>query len=162
MTNEIRPAVQLTMYELVFPSDLNAHQTMFGGRVVALMDKCAGLCASRWARSVMVTASIDAIQFGVPIKQGQMVELSGDVVFVGNTSCVVKTVVHSQDLVSGTRRYCCQGYFTRVAIDSDGKPAALPQIPVESDTARREWQTARSIKQALLERRRQTEEHETV
>jgi acyl-CoA hydrolase len=110
----------------------------------------------------MVTASIDAIQFGVPISQGQMVELRGDVVYTGHTSCVVKTVVYSQNLISGERRYCCQGYFTMVAIDAGGRPAAVPRIPVETEEARQEWETAQEIKNTLLERRRRMSEPGTV
>lgn len=154
MERETRPAENLNMFELVFPSDLNAHGTMFGGRVVALMDKCAGLCVGRWSRRTPVTASIDAIQFGIPIRQGQMVEIEARVVYVGNTSCVVRVEVHAQELQSADRFFCCEGYFTMVCLDSSGTPVTLPQIPVESAAEQREWETAKEIKERMLARRR--------
>jgi acyl-CoA hydrolase len=154
MEREVRPAENLKMFELVFPSDLNAHGSMFGGKVVALMDKCAGMCVGRWSRRTPVTASIDAIQFGIPIRQGQMVEADARLSFVGNTSCVARVEVYAQDLQSADRFFCCEGYFTMVCLDANGKPTQLPLIPVETDEQREEWETARSIKERLLERRR--------
>lgn len=153
MNREIRPADPLSMFELVFPSDLNAHHTMFGGRVVALMDKCAGMCVGRWAHKTPVTASIDAIQFGVPIEQGQMVEIVARIVFVGRTSCVVLVRVYAQDIQSGSKEYCCEGYFTMVCLNEHGKPVEIPMIPIESEQQQQEWNNAREIKNNLLKRR---------
>ena len=154
MAREIRPAEEIRMFELVFPSELNANGSMFGGKVVALMDKCAGLCAARWSHRVQVTASIDAIQFGIPIRQGQMVEVVAKVVYVGNTSCVVRVEVYAQEMYSAERAYCCEGYFTMVGLDENGKPAPLPLIPLESETDQAEWDAAHEIKERMLARRR--------
>jgi len=151
---EVRRAEPLTMYELVFPGDLNSHGTMFGGRVMAQMDKCAGMCVRRWGQVIPVTASIDAIQFCTPIHQGQMVQTRARIVFVGNTSCMVKVTVYADDLESGMDHFCCEGYFTMVAMDAQGRPARLPMIPMED---REEWETAAAIKQAMLERRQRAQ-----
>ena len=154
---EERRAEPLTMYELVFPSDLNSHGTMFGGRVMAQMDKCAGMCVRRWAHLTPVTASIDAIQFCAPIHQGQMVETTARVVYVGRTSCMVKVAVYADDTETGAKHFCCEGYFTMVGVDADGKPGMLPTFPVESAEEKAEWEIAAKIKQAMLERRRQAQ-----
>lgn len=146
-------AAPLTMFELVFPGDMNALGTMFGGKVIALMDKCAGLCAGRWCHRITVTASIDAIQFTAPIRQGQMVEALARVIHVGVTSCLVEVDVHATDLQSGDRYFCCTGYFTMVALDSHGKPARLPRIPVVTDQERADWKRGAAIKADLLKRR---------
>jgi len=148
-----RAAEPLTMHNQVFPNDLNPHGTMFGGFVVAMMDVCAGLCVMRWCNRVAVTASIDAIQFHSPIRQGQMVEVVARVVYVGNTSCVVKTMVFAHDLLSSDRFYCCEGYFTMVGVDAHERPAQLPLIPLESEQERQEWAHAKEIKEAMLKRR---------
>ena len=150
---QTRAAEPLTMYELVFPSDLNAHGSMFGGRVVALMDKCAGMCSGRWATMTVVTASIDAIQFGTPIRQGQMVEIVSEVVYVGTSSCVVQVKVFSQNLEDTKKVYCCEGYFTMVGVSSLGEPVELPLLPVQSEEEKRKWETAKTIKKAMLARR---------
>ena len=157
-----KPCESLQMFELVFPGDMNAHGTMFGGRVVALMDKCAGLCVGRWAHRTPVTASIDAIQFGIPIRQGQAVEFRSQVVYVGSSSCVVRVEVYAQDIQSGDRYYCCEGYFTMVCLDSSNRPVILPLIPVESEAERLEWEVGKGIKERMLARRDASKGKSTV
>ncbi len=150
---DTRAAEPLTMYEIVFPGDLNPNGVMFGGKLVALMDICTALCVSRWSRRPCVTASIDAIAFNSPIRHGQMVELTARVVYVGNTSCVAFCSVHAQDITTGDRFYCCEGYFTIVGLDSNSKPTLLPMIPVDSDSEKLEWEHAKLIKEQMLARR---------
>jgi acyl-CoA hydrolase len=150
---ETRVAEPLTMHEIVFPSDLNPHGTMFGGKVVAVMDICATLCASRWSNRPVVTASIDAIQFSAPIRQGQMIEVTARMVYVSRTSCVAKVEVRATDLQTGDSFECCEGYFNIVAVDTHGKPVGLPMLAVETDEQRAEWELAKEIKETLLARR---------
>jgi len=151
---EVRRAEPLTSYELVFPGDMNARGTMFGGKVVAMMDKAAGMCVGRWANRLVVTASIDAIQFEAPIQQGQMIEAAARVLYVGRTSCVVRVAVTAHDLQSGARVRCCAGYFNMVGLDSDGRPTPLPLIPVESEEEQRDWEAGRAVHEAMLARRK--------
>ena len=132
---------------------LTDHGTMFGGLVVALMDKCAGLCVARWSGRVSVTASIDAIQFKTPIRQGQMVEAVARVIFVSRTSCVVRVQVFAHNLQAGLKEFCCEGYFNMVGIDPDGHPALLPLIPHETPEEQADWEHGAEIHAAMLARR---------
>lgn len=150
---EVRRAMPLETFEVVFPEDLNPMNTMFGGAVVALMDKAAGIVVSRWARRTAVTASIDAIQFLAPLRQGQLVQILAEVVYVGRSSCIARVDVWANDISTGDRDFCCEGYFTMVSLDSNFKPEALPLIPIETPEQEQEWENARQIKQAMLERR---------
>ncbi|MCB1187783.1 acyl-CoA thioesterase [bacterium] len=154
-TREIRRAEPLETFEVVFPQDLNPMNTMFGGAVVALMDKAAGIVVSRWARRIAVTASIDAIQFLTPLRQGQMIEIHAQVAYVGKSSCMARVQVWGNDIGSGDRHFCCEGFFTMVSMDSNFRPVALPMIPVETEEEKQLWDYARQIKQAMLERREQ-------
>lgn len=154
----VKRAEPLTTFEQVFPSDLNPHGTMFGGLVVALMDKCAGLCVARWSGRVSVTASIDAIQFKTPIRQGQMVEAVARVIFVSRTSCVVRVQVFAHNLQAGLKEFCCEGYFNMVGIDPDGHPALLPLIPHETPEEQADWEHGAEIHAAMLKRRGRNED----
>ena len=42
----------------VFPGDTNALDTLFGGRLMAIMDTAAGMAASQYAHNVFVTVSV--------------------------------------------------------------------------------------------------------
>lgn len=154
---EMKRAEPLTMNELVFPGDLNSHGTMFGGHVVAMMDKCAGLCVARWSCRTVVTASIDAIQFTAPIKQGEMVEATAGVIYVHHTSCVVRVRVYSYNLQAGVKTFCCEGYFNMVGVDENNHPAELPLIPVASAEEQADWQYGAEFHAAMLKRRGRAE-----
>jgi acyl-CoA hydrolase len=155
---EVRPAPPLTTYQMVFPGDLNSGGVMFGGKVIALMDLCAGMCVSRWARRAAVTASIDAIQFRAPVRQGQMIEVTARIIYVGNTSCVAHCRVTAQNVVTGDACFTCEGYFTMVCLDENARPVGLPLIPVETPEQQRDWEVAAGIKAQLLARREATRE----
>jgi acyl-CoA hydrolase len=156
---ELRPALPLHTYEMVFPGDLNSGGIMFGGKVIALMDVCAGMCVARWAHRPAVTASIDAIQFRAPIRQGQMIEVGARIVYVGVTSCIVHCTVTAHNHITGSACFTCEGYFTMVCTDENGRPTLLPMIPVESAEAQRGWDHAHRIKQQLLARREAEKEN---
>ena len=108
--------------EFVFPHDTNPLGTLFGGTLVAWMDKAAAFAAIRRARGSVVTAAIDGLTFQVPIRQGDMVELLGEVESVGRTSLRVRVQVWRESPHGGSRELATVGRFTMVAIGADGRP----------------------------------------
>ncbi len=115
------------MIEMVFPEQTNHLGTLFGGQALAMMDKAAFIAASRYARRAVVTASSERVDFHVPVRQGQLVELLARVVATGRTSITVETQLFSEDLLTGERKLCTTGRFVLVAVDADGnKSAVLP------------------------------------
>lgn len=111
---------------MVFPNDTNAHGTIFGGTLVAWMDKVAAYAAIRRAHSPVVTAAIEGIEFTVPIHQSKLVEVYARVERVGRTSMHVRVEVSRESPATGTRSLCTVGHFTMVAVDADGRPKAVP------------------------------------
>ena len=112
--------------ELVFPTHTNHLGTLFGGTLVAWMDKAAAFAAIRRAQSTVVTVSVEDIEFKTPIKQGEMVELVARVDRVGLTSLRTRVEVYREDPMRAHRELCTTGYFTLVALDGDGKPKPVP------------------------------------
>ena len=80
-------------WEIVFPNDTNPHGTMFGGKMMAVMDKIAAIAAARYAERAVVTASTEAIIFKRPVKVGDRIQVLARVVWTGTTSMVVKVDV---------------------------------------------------------------------
>ncbi len=118
--------------ESVFPTDTNPRGRLFGGTLVAWMDKVAGYAAMRRARNVVVTASIQEIVFRVAVEVGDLVELIARVESVGRTSLKVRVDVFREDAVRNTRELCTTGLFTMVSVDEHGVPLAVP--PEEATT----------------------------
>lgn len=113
------------IWEIVFPDHTNHLGTLFGGQALAWMDKAAFVAATRFARRTVVTARSEQVDFHVPVRQGQLVEVVARVAEVGRSSMQVDVELHAEDPLAGTRRLCTRGRFTMIALDGEGRPAAV-------------------------------------
>ena len=113
--------------EIVFPTNTNSYGTLFGGHALSLMDRLAFIVASRYARKTVVTASSEKIEFRTPVKEGDLIELVGRIVRVGNTSITVDIDMYSENLLTGERSLSTTGEFVMVAVGEDGRPTPVPQ-----------------------------------
>ena len=121
--------MEARVLQSVFPTDTNPRGRLFGGQMVAWMDKAAGYAAMRHARNVVVAAAIEGIEFRVPVQQGDLVELVARVESVGTTSMRVLVEAFREDPISDTRELCTSGYFVLVAVDDAGSPVPVPPLP---------------------------------
>lgn len=139
MTRPSRPAKE-SMHEtsaLMMPGDSNNLGHVFGGVILAHMDKAAAVSALRHARNPVVTLSIDRVDFREPIHVGDLVVLKTAVNFVGRTSMEVGVRVECEDLVTGLRRHTNTAFLTFVSIDRNGRPVEVPSLVAETDEEKR-------------------------
>jgi acyl-CoA hydrolase len=141
--------------EIVLPSHTNQLGNIFGGQLMAWIDVTAAIAASRHARAVCVTASMDALQFLAPIKLGQHVTLLASVNFTGRTSMEVGVRIDSENPASGERTHVATSYLTFVAIDEHGVPREVPPILPETVAEKRRWEHARTRRAARLALKKQ-------
>jgi len=120
------------MTELVLPEDSNPHGNVFGGRVVALIDKCAAIAAMRHCRSEVVTVSLDSVEFRTPVKVGEMLLLHGRLNAVFRSSVEVEVRVDSEHPLTGERKLTTRAFVTFVAVGPDGRPVEVPPLLAES------------------------------
>lgn len=127
MRSEVATAspLEARLWEIVFPDHANHLGTLFGGQALAWMDKAAFIAATRYARSTVVTARSEQVDFHVPVRQGQLVELVARIVEVGRRSMQVEVELHTEDPHAGTRHLCTRGRFVMIALDANGKPAPV-------------------------------------
>jgi acyl-CoA hydrolase len=114
-----------SLIEIVYPEDTNSQGTLFGGHALSLMDRLAFIVASRFARKAVVTACSEKVEFRSPVKQGELVELTGEVIRVGRTSLRLRIDMVREDLLSGDRSLCTTGEFVMVAVDDEGRPTPI-------------------------------------
>jgi uncharacterized protein (TIGR00369 family) len=112
--------------EMVFPEHANHYGTLFGGNALSLMGKAAFVAATRRARTAVVMASSERIDFHVPVRVGELVELDARVARVGRSSMTVEVEVTAEALLTGERRLAMRGSFEMVAVDAGGRPIAIP------------------------------------
>ncbi|MBC7556807.1 MAG: acyl-CoA thioesterase [Chryseobacterium sp.] len=113
------------VFKVVFPNTTNHHNTMFGGKVMEMMDEVAFMTATRFARKSFVTVSCDRIDFKKPIPADTLIELIGQVKYVGNTSLKVHVEIFVEEMYADKREKSVSGDFTLVAVNSEKKPSPI-------------------------------------
>ena len=129
-------ASSVEMNEIVLPQHANALGTAFGGVIMSWIDICAAMAAQRHARAVVVTASMDQLDFAAPIKVGHVVCLRARVNYVARTSMEVGVRVESEDMLTGERRHAASAYLTFVALDAAGAPRPVRPLAPETEVER--------------------------
>ena len=134
--------------EIVLPNDANSLGNILGGKVMQLIDIVGAIAAHRHCRTLLVTASVDNLDFVHPIKVGQLIALRAFVTRTFHTSLEVEVNVFLEDGLTGERRQTSSAFVTYVAVDQDGRPTKVPPIvPVTAEEKRR-------FREALARRRR--------
>ncbi len=148
-------ASQTTMTELMMPHMANALGNVFGGVILALVDRVAAAAAIRHARGPCVTVSVDRVDFRQPIHVGELVIARASVNFVGRTSLEVGVRIEAENLVTGLRRHTNSCFVTFVAIDRNEKPRPVPAVLPETDDQRRRYDAAQRRRKLRADERRE-------
>src|ERR1700689_954028 len=93
---------QSEMAEIVLPNDANPLGALLGGRLMHWIDLAGAMAAHRHARSYAVTASVDHIDFLVPVRVGDLVILRSSVNRVFHTSMEVGVKVFVENYIADT------------------------------------------------------------
>jgi acyl-CoA hydrolase len=148
---------QSEMAEIVLPNDANPLGDLAGGRLMHWIDLAGAMAAHRHSRNYVVTASVDHIDFLVPVKVGDLVILRSSVNRVFHTSMEVGVKVFVENYIADTAQHVASAYLTFVAIDGAGEHLKVVPVIPETDEERRRYDDAgrrREIRRSELERRR--------
>lgn len=130
------------MTQLIFPYDVNMHQTLMGGKLMYLMDVCAVISATKLCHSRVVTISVDSLTFKAPIHLGNMLYIESKVTRSFRTSMEVKLLVFSEDILTQQKTKTNYAYFTIGAVDEHLKPMPVPSIVPETEEEKIEYESA--------------------
>ncbi len=145
---------ETTLTELMMPQHANIMGNVFGGVILALVDKVAAVAAIRHARHECVTVSVDKVDFREPIHVGELVTALARVNFAGRTSMEVGVKVVAENVLTGDKRHTNSCYVTYVALDANGRPTEVPGIvPETPDEKRRYDRAAKRRATRVMERR---------
>ena len=121
------------MHELILPNDTNLLGNVLGGRVMHLMDMCAAMSAYKHARTAVVTASVDRLDFLAPAKMGEIMILKSSVNYTGKSSMEVGVRIESENPKTGYIYHTSSAYLTFVSLNENGKPQRVDNISPEND-----------------------------
>lgn len=147
---------QSEMAELVLPNDANPLGALLGGRLMHWIDLAGAMAAHRHARSYVVTASVDHIDFLVPVHVGSLVILRSSVNRAFRTSMEVGVKVWVENYIQDKRLHVASAHLTFVAIDGKGGRLAVPPVVPEGEDQLRRYENAgrrRELRRLELERR---------
>jgi acyl-CoA hydrolase len=133
----------ITTIEQMTHQDANIAGNVHGGVIMKSIDNTAGIVAYRHAKTNVVTASIDRLDFHSPVFVGDLLRVIASINYVGKSSMEIGVRVEAENFMSGEIRHTASAYLTYVALDTKGRPTEIPPIILETDDEKRRNQEAK-------------------
>ena len=135
---------------MVLPAETNPLNNLFGGELLARMDRASSIAAQRHSRRIVVTASVNHVVFTKAVPVGSVVTLEAKVSRTFRSSMEIFVDVWVEDRESQERAKVNEGIYTFVAVDSKGTPVKVPTITPETDLEKERFEGALRRKQLSL------------
>ena len=136
--------------DLVLPSETNPINNLFGGELLARMDRAASIAARRHSRRIVVTASVNHVAFNRAVPLGSVVMIEAKVSRAFSSSMEVYMDVWIEDRESGERIKANEAIYTFVAVDETGRPIKVPELVPETELEKQRFDAALRRKQLSL------------
>lgn len=145
------PKESLTiMTDIVLPAETNPLNNLFGGELLARMDRASSIAAQRHSRKIVVTASVNHVAFNKAVPVGSVVTVEAKVSRAFKSSMEIFVDVWVEDRASQERTKVNEGIYTFVAVDETGTPIKVPQIKPETSLEQERFDGALRRKQLSL------------
>ncbi len=136
--------------DLVLPSETNPLNNLFGGELLARMDRAASIAARRHSRRIVVTASVNHVAFNKVIPLGSVVTVEAAVSRSFKSSMEIFIDVWVEDRESGKKSKANEAIYTFVAVDETGTPVSVPPLEPETLFEKDRYEAALRRKQLSL------------
>ena len=145
------PKESLTVLtDIVLPGETNPLGNLFGGELLARMDRACSIAARRHSRRIVVTASVNHVAFNRAVPVGSVVTIEAKVTRAFKSSMEIYVDVWSEDRESQERSKVNEGIYTFVAVDNNGSPVIIPKIKPETALEKERYEGALRRKQLSL------------
>jgi len=145
------PKESLTVLtDIVLPGETNPLGNLFGGELLARMDRACSISAQRHSRRIVVTATVNHVAFNKAVPVGSVVTIEAKVSRAFKSSMEIYVDVWIEDRESRERTKVNEGIYTFVAVDRTGSPVSVPKIKPETDLEKERYEGALRRKQLSL------------
>ena len=134
----------------VLPGETNALNNLFGGELLARMDRAASISARRHAEEIVVTSSVNNVSFGKSIPIGTTVTIEAKVSRAFTTSMEVFIDVWIQNKKNRKKLKVNEAIYTFVAVNKRGRPVKVPDLKPETDLEKNRYDSALRRRQLSL------------
>jgi len=138
------------MTDLVLPSETNPINNLFGGELLARMDRAASIAARRHSRRIVVTASVNHVAFNRAVPVGSVVTVEAKVSRAFKSSMEIYLDIWTEDRESGEKTKANEAIYTFVAVDETGRPIRVSEIHPETKLEKQRYEGALRRKQLSL------------
>ena len=136
--------------DVVMPGDTNSLNNLFGGELLARMDKVASIAAIKHSEKIVVTASVNNVSFGEPVPNGSILTIEAKVSRAFNSSMEVFIDVCKQNKTNPQKTKVNEAIYTFVALNNKGKTVKVPQIIPETELEKSRYDAALRRRQLSL------------
>ncbi len=136
--------------DMVLPGETNALNNLFGGELLARMDRACSISAQRHSRRIVVTASVNHVAFNKVVPVGSVVTIESKVSRAFSSSMEIYVDVWIEDRETGKKTKVNEGIYTFVAVDRTGSPVKVPEIVPETKLEKKRFDGALRRKQLSL------------
>lgn len=145
------PKESVTIHtDMVLPGETNPLNNLFGGELLARIDRCCAITARRHTRRVCVTASVNHVAFSKPIPLGVVVTVEAKVSRAFNTSLEIIADITVEDRETGDIMNAGSAIYTFVAVNDMGHPVQIPELIPETEEEKNRYDAALRRKQLSL------------
>lgn len=146
---------QITLTQLMGPTNANNLGNVHGGLIMKLCDEAGGMAATKHARRPAVTVTVDSMNFHSAVNIGNLMTVRAEVTWVGRTSMETRVVVTAENVISGAVTHTNTAYFVYVALDENGRPSPVPPLILENEAQQARFERAAQRQATRLQRREQ-------
>ncbi len=136
--------------DMVLPGETNALNNLFGGELLARMDRACSISAQRHSRRIVVTASVNHVAFNKAVPVGSVLTIESKVSRAFKSSMEIYVDVWMEDRETGEKTTVNEGIYTFVAVDRTGSPVKVPEIIPETELEKKRFDGALRRKQLSL------------
>jgi len=161
--NARTPKDSLTILtDLVLPAETNPLENLFGGELLARMDRASSIAARRHSKRIVVTASVNHVAFNKAVPLGSVLTIEAKVSRAFSSSMEIFVDVWIEDRESGEKEKVNEGIYTFVAVNETGHPVKVPKIVPETDLEKERYDGALRRKQLSLVLAKKMDPHEAT
>jgi acyl-CoA thioesterase YciA len=113
--------VTLTLRHVTHPEDANHQGTIFGGKILSLIDEAAYLEARKHGLHRWVTILFDKVEFKAPVFTGDVLTVFTKTVATGRSSVTVAVDVEAERYRGGEKVMVTHATVKMVAVDQAGR-----------------------------------------
>ena len=136
--------------DMVMPGDTNTLNNLFGGELLARMDKVASIAAIKHSEQIVVTASINNVAFGEPVPNGSILTIEAKVSRAFNTSMEVFIDVWKQNKTNKEKIKVNEAIYTFVALSNSGQTVKVPPLVPQAELEKKRFDAALRRRQLSL------------